>query len=135
MRLSHPVPSQPASVRACRHAGTGEKFPPSRIRRRPSSDVHKNIPSSLFRRGARTQSTRRRRRRRRDCTPVPTRSPRRRRHRSFPACGGVGPVARSRSKKGKCQNLSPAILFWLLFLLLLLFPELAARFPAPKKPS
>ena len=28
MRLSHPVPSQPASVRACRHAGTGEKFPP-----------------------------------------------------------------------------------------------------------
>ena len=110
-----------------------------RIRLRPSSDVHKNIPSSLFRRGARTQSTRRRRRRR-DCTPVPTRSPRRRRHRSFPACGGVGPVARSRSKKGKCQNLSPAILFWLLFPLLSSLPlelpspplPLPSRFPAPK---
>ena len=63
--------------------------------------------------------------------------------RSLPERTEVDPVVRFRSKKGKCQNLSPAILFWLLFLLSSLsraplppsYPPLSllsARFPAPK---
>ena len=52
--------------------------------------------------------------------------------RSLPERAEVDPVVRFRSKKGKCQNLSPAILFWLLFLLP---PFLPSLFRAPLPPS
>ena len=137
MRLCHPVP-----VCVCGHVGTGEKFPLP-LRLRPSSDVHKNIPSSLFRRGreARAAAAAAAAIVHRDSDEITAKAA----TPLAPPCGsGVDPVAPFGSKKGKCQNLSPAILFWLLFLpphpplslsSFLLFRAsllLSPRFPAPK---
>ena len=66
--LGHPVPAPVGVLRAC--GGHGREIPssplPLSLLRLPLlSDVHKNIPSSLFGRSTR----------RRDCTPTPTASP------------------------------------------------------------
>ena len=107
MRLCHPVP-----VCVCGHVGTGEKFPLP-LRLRPSSDVHKNIPSSLFRRGREARAAAAAAIVHRDSDEITAKAA----TPLAPPCGsGVDPVAPFGSKKGKCQNLSPAILFWLLFL-------------------